>query len=122
MSQKDIYIEKLNQQLEYLKSEIKILGLKAEDATDEMKDQSKEKLEALRQFYDSTEEKLEEWIAASEEAWESLEDVAEQQINTADAAMKNAIDHIKKLFNWNDWGLKSKHRPSHQVHIIGLRH
>jgi hypothetical protein len=29
MSQKHIYIEKLNQQLEYLKSEIKILEIKA---------------------------------------------------------------------------------------------
>jgi lambda family phage tail tape measure protein len=99
MSQRDIYIEKLNQQLEYLKSEIKILEIKAEDAADDIKDQSKDKLEALREFYDSTEGKMDEWVAASEEAWESLEDAAEQHISTADAAMKNALDHIKKLFS-----------------------
>jgi phage-related minor tail protein len=99
MSQRDIYIEKLNQQLEYLKSEIKILEIKAEDAADDIKDQSKDKLEALREFYDSTEGKMDEWVAASEEAWESLEDTAEHHISTAGAAIKNALDHIKKLFS-----------------------
>jgi arsenate reductase-like glutaredoxin family protein len=102
MSQKDIYIEKLTQQLEYWKSEIKILELKAEVAAEDIKDQGMDKLEALKQFHDSTEGKLEEWIAASEEAWESIEDVAEQQLTTAEAAMNNALDHIKSLFSNDD--------------------
>lgn len=102
MSQKDIYIEKLSQQLEYWKSEIKILELKSEVAAEDIKDECQKKLEALRQFYDSTEGKLDQWIEASEEAWESIEDAAEKQLNTANAAMKSALDHIKTLFPLDD--------------------
>lgn len=102
MSKKDVYIERISQQLSYWKSEIKILELKAEIAAEDIKEQGKEKLDALQQFYESTEGKMEEWIAASGEAWEAIEEIAEQQLDAADAAMKDSLDHIKTIFNTDD--------------------
>ena len=102
MSEKDIYIEKLNQQLDYWSSEIKILELKAENASEAIRDQTLEKLEALKQFFDATEGTLDGWAEASEEAWESIEDRAEHQLETAHAAMKTALDHIRGLLPSGD--------------------
>jgi ElaB/YqjD/DUF883 family membrane-anchored ribosome-binding protein len=57
-------------------------------------------MEALKQFFYATEGNLDEWVEASQEAWESIEDRAEQQLETAHAAMKTAQDHKKFIANW----------------------
>ncbi len=99
IDEKDVYIEKLTQQLEQWKAEISVLEDKAESATDDIKDRCEDALDALRQYYDATEAKLEEWAESSDDAWESIEDKAEQQLNAASAAMKRAISHIKSYFS-----------------------
>ncbi len=99
LDEKDIYIERLTQQLEQWKAEIADLEDKTESAADDIKGQCENALDALKQYYDATEAKLEEWVESSDDVWETLEDKAEQQLNTASSAMKSAITHIKSLFS-----------------------
>jgi lambda family phage tail tape measure protein len=98
MGEKDIYIEKLTQQLEQWKTDISALEVKAETAGNEVKTKYEDALDALKQYYDATEARLEEWMDASDDAWDDIEDKAEQQLHNASAAMKSAIDHVKGLF------------------------
>lgn len=97
MGQKDIYIEKLSQQLEEWRMEIHELEAHAENAGEEVKEQCEGVLDALREYYQATEATVEDWIESSDERWDALTEKVEQKIETSTATMKAAISHIRTM-------------------------
>lgn len=97
MGERDIYIEKLSHQLEEWKAEISELEAQAESAGEEIREHCEGALDALKDYYESTEAKVENWIELGDDTWETLEDEAEQKIETATAAIRSAITHIKTM-------------------------
>ena len=97
MGDKDIYIERLSQQLEAWKAEIFELERKAETAGDVVQEQCEVALEALKDYYDSTEASVEDWIESSDDTWEMLEEMVEQKMQVAATAMKQAISQIRTM-------------------------
>ena len=97
MGDKDIYIERLSAQLEQWKAEIFELEVKAENASEEVKSNCDEALDALKDYYESTEASVETWIESADDTWDVLEEKAEQKMEFAAAAMKSAITHIKTM-------------------------
>ena len=97
MGDKDIYIERLSAQLEQWKAEIFELEVKAENASEEVKSHCDEALDALKDYYESTEASVETWIESADDTWDVLEEKAEQKMEFAAAAMKSAITHIKTM-------------------------
>ena len=99
MGEKDIYIEKLSNQLEQWKAEIFELEAKAESAGEEVKSHCEEALDALKDYYESTEASVENWIESADDTWDVLEEKAEQKMESARAVMKSAINHIKAMLD-----------------------
>lgn len=97
MGEKDIYIEKLSQQLEQWKAEIFELELKAENAGDAIQDKCETALHALKDYYDATEASVEGWIESADDTWNVLEEKADQKMEVATAAMKSAINHLRMI-------------------------
>jgi hypothetical protein len=97
MGEKDIYIEKLSQQLEEWKAEIFELEAQAESSGEEIHERCEGALEALKEYYASTEANVEDWIESADDTWEALEDKAEQKMEAATTAIKTAISHIRAM-------------------------
>ncbi len=97
MGDKDIYIERLSQQLDQWKAEILELEHRAEDAGGAVQEQSRQALEALKGYYDATEGNVEDWIESSDDTWDMLEDMVDQKMEVAAAAMKQAINQIRMM-------------------------
>lgn len=97
MGEKDIYIERLSAQFELWKAEISELEVKAENAGEEVKSHCEEALDALKDYYESTEASVKTWIESADDTWDVLEEKAEQKMESAAAAMKSAITHIKTM-------------------------
>ena len=94
MGEKDIYIEKLSQQLEQWKAEISELENHAEDAGEEVKVHCDHALDALKEYYESVEAKVEGWIESADDTWDDIEEKADDHLEKAASAMKAAINHI----------------------------
>ena len=97
MGEKDIYIERLSQQLEAWKAEISALENQAEEAGGEIKAHCGNAMDALREYYDTTEAKLEGWIESADETWDVIEEKADQHMEKASTAIKAAISHIRTM-------------------------
>ena len=97
MGEKDIYIEKLSQQLEEWKAEISELEAQAESAGEEIHEQCGGALDALKRYYASTEAHVEDWIESADDSWDALSEKAEQKMEAATTAIKTAIHHIKTM-------------------------
>lgn len=80
MGEKDIYIEKLSQQLEQWKAEISQLENHAEEAGDEIQTQCENALNDLKNDYDSTKAKLEGWIESADDTWGVIEEKADEHV------------------------------------------
>jgi lambda family phage tail tape measure protein len=97
MGEKDIYIERLSQQLEDWKAEISELEAQAESAGEDIHEHCEGALDALKKYYASTEASVEDWLESTDDAWEILEEKAEQKMEAATTAIKTAISHIRTM-------------------------
>lgn len=97
MGEKDIYIERLSEQLERWKAEIMALDVKAESAEADVRENCAEALDELKDYYESTAANVAIWLESGDETWDVLEANAEQKMESATSVIKNAIQHIKRL-------------------------
>ena len=77
MSKRDVYIEKMKQQLDELNAKMSKLEAKAQEAKDDAREKYKEEMSKLRQQSKLAVAKLDELTAAGEDTWETL--VAEME-------------------------------------------
>ena len=77
MSKRDVYIEKMKQQLDELNAKMSKLEAKAQEAKDDAREKYKEEMSKLRQQSKLAVAKLDELKAAGEDTWETL--VAEME-------------------------------------------
>ena len=97
MGEKDIYIERLSQQLEEWRAEVFELEAQAESAGEEIHEQCEGALDALKRYYASTEANVEDWIESADDGWDALSEKAEQSMEAATTAMKTAISNIRTM-------------------------
>ena len=77
MSKRDVYIEKMKQQLDELNAKMSKLEAKAQEAKDDAREKYKKEMSKLRQQSKLAVAKLDELKAAGEDTWETL--VAEME-------------------------------------------
>ena len=72
MSKRDVYIEKMKNQLDELNATMSRLEAKAQDAKDDARDKYNEEIRKLSQQSKQAIAKLDELKAAGEDTWETL--------------------------------------------------
>ncbi len=97
MGEKDIYLERLSEQLDGWKAEILALEMKAETGGDEVKASCEEALSELKNVYEATQANVGVWIESADDSWDVLEANVEGHIESATSALKSAIQHMKTL-------------------------
>jgi len=98
MTDKNEFVEKLQNQIEEWKCEMKSLEEKAEGASEEVKAKCGEAMDALRCQCEAGETKLEEWKAKADDAWEDFQKDAEETFAAFKASTADSIEKIKSFF------------------------
>lgn len=78
MTKKNVYIEKMKQQLDELNANMGKLEASATEAKADARTKYKEEMEKLRHQSKLATEKLESLVAASEDSWENMKDEMEK--------------------------------------------
>lgn len=94
MSNKDVYVRKLQAKLEELNAEIDLLTAKAGKVTADVKSEYSEQIESLKARQVVARQKIEELQHAGEGAWEDLK----SGIELSWTAMSEAIDSARSRF------------------------
>jgi hypothetical protein len=56
-------------------------------------------MDAPREYYDTTEAKLEGWIESADDTWDVIEEKADDHMEKAASAIKGAISHIRTMLD-----------------------
>ncbi len=95
MSSKDVYKEKLDEQLKEWSNKIADLKIKAELAEANVRVEYLKQVETLRVMKDETQEKLEELKRAGDDAWEILKAGVEKGASELKDSINSAISKFK---------------------------
>jgi uncharacterized coiled-coil protein SlyX len=91
MSKRDEFVEKLKHQLDELNTQVDEIEEKIGKAQADVKAKYDEKLGALRQQKQESQDKLNEIIAAGEDKWEQLRD----QVDHTWKAFQHSVNYFK---------------------------
>ncbi|MEX1276561.1 MAG: coiled coil domain-containing protein [Bacteroidota bacterium] len=96
MSEKELYQQKKQAQLDEWKADVDKLKAKASGASADAQLEFNKQIKALEGKIEEGNAKLAEIVEASEDAWESLKDGVESAWDSMKSAFSEALDKFKK--------------------------
>jgi DNA phosphorothioation-dependent restriction protein DptG len=96
MEKRDLYLEKINAQVEQYSAKLAGMRGKAAEVKADMKLEYLNQIEKLESKRDSLKEKYEELKKSGEDSWEDLKDGTENAWNELKEAVAKAADNFKK--------------------------
>jgi len=96
MSEKELYQQKKQAQLDEWKAEVDKLKAKASGASADTQMKMNKQIEALEGKIEEGKTKLAEIADASEDAWESIKDGVDTAWDSMKSALYDAVDKFKK--------------------------
>lgn len=96
MSEKDLYQQKKQAQLDEWKAEVDKLKAKASEASADAQLELNKQIEALEGKIEEGQTKLAEIASAGEDAWESIKDGVESAWDSMKSAFSDAVAKFKK--------------------------
>ncbi len=90
MSNKDVYVQKMQSKLDELDAQINLLKAKASGANADAKIEFNEQIENLKEFQKKGKQKLVELNDAGEDAWEDIREGMDSAWNKLSAAFNDA--------------------------------
>ncbi len=96
MSDKELYRQKKQAQLDEWKADLDKLKARASGASADVQLEIHQKIKSLEQKLEKNREKLSELAESSEDAWESIKDGMESAWDSLKSAVSEAVDKFKK--------------------------
>ena len=96
MSDKELYQQKLQAQLDEWKAKVDVLKAKASGASADAQLEMRKHITALEGKLEEGKAKLDELAGASEDAWESVKEGMESSWGTLKSAFNDAVSKLKQ--------------------------